>query len=80
MTPKEKAEELISTFRPYVGSTFRGTYDEDIERINVKYCAIACMNEIISSMGKYPDDEMHIDELCGNVEYWQQVKKELVTI
>jgi len=69
MTPKEKAVELISKFKPYAD------YQEDdcfnqIEKmlINAKQCALIAVDEIIKTL-KPP---------CLNeYSYWQEVKKEI---
>lgn len=69
MTPKEKAIELISKFKPYAD------YQEDdcfnqIEKmlINAKQCALIAVEEILD-----------IAEFYNDVEFiwWEEVKQEI---
>jgi hypothetical protein len=66
MTPKEKAIELISKFKPYAD------YQEDdcfnqIEKmlINAKHCALIAVDELIKEVNN-----------C-DVGYWEKVKEEI---
>jgi hypothetical protein len=72
MTPKEKAVELISKFKPYAD------YQEDdcfnqIEKmlINAKQCALIAVDEIIENDKKNYGTDGFV------VNYWQEVKQEI---
>ena len=65
MTPKEKAEELVNRFAPYVDTFHKGILE------NAKQCALIAVDEILKSYDSkdliYPKE----------VKYWQEVKKEI---
>jgi hypothetical protein len=77
MTPKEKAIELISKFKPFAD------YQEDdcfnqIEKmlINAKQCALIAVDEIDNIYQKLtPKDNPYF--YLFQLEYWQEVKQEI---
>ena len=66
MTPKEKAIELISKFKPF-SDYQEDDYFNQIEKmlINAKHCALIAVDELIKEVN-YSD-----------VAYWQEVKQEI---
>lgn len=76
MTPKEKAEELVENYKPYVypfvGSSYM-TGDEYPEQIlrYAKTCALLAVGEVIRSKPNQPD------YIYVPVVYWQEVKQEI---
>ena len=77
MTPKEKANELIS-----INMELFGRHDRcvaDIPNIEVGYkhaleCAMNLVNEILSLRNTY---SMGRDEKYSEGEFWEEVKKEI---
>jgi hypothetical protein len=85
MTPKDKAEELMTTYRyilSYPGAPLGENKDEAAQR-----CSIATVNEIISAIdafgysGTWYDHEetrrMTLNEDESANQYWLSVKSEL---
>ena len=81
ITPKEKAEQLVSSFSPfvycYMGSgMLTNTSDDEVIKMNAKLCALKVVDEIILEQcksselkdAKYQDERLH---------YWQEVKQEI---
>jgi hypothetical protein len=69
MTPKEKAEELFSTYRYALSmpNAPLGEHKDDI----AKKCALIAVNEIL-------EDREEIDGMMViNDPYWQEVKQEI---
>jgi len=71
MTPKEKAEELINSFRDFADGTCPETdrYSPNIEKQKAKQCTIIAVNEIIKF-----GNQMGIRE---PMMYWNKVKEEI---
>jgi len=75
MTPKQKAEELVNKYKPYVypyvGSSYM-TGDEYPEQISryAKTCALIAVDEILKVASFYNDTQ-------AEVTYWQEVKQEI---
>ena len=71
MTPKEKAEELINSFRDFADGTCPETdrYSPNIEKQKAKQCAIISVDEIIKF-----GNQMGIRE---PMMYWHDVIKEI---
>ena len=63
MTPKEKAKELIEKFGTYAVMWSGGI---EVERQNVKQCALICCNEVLGYMGA-----------DRGTEFWIEVKQEI---
>ena len=68
MTPKEKAKDLVDKFKTPVKS------DESYSDYNVNNiaCALIAVDEILNVIGEYIIEPMIFD-----IEYWQEVKKEI---
>jgi hypothetical protein len=80
MTPKEKAEQLISNFSPYVycymgSGMLTNTCDDEAIKMNAKQCALIAVDEILEEFDHLAWD----DETYGNtkMKYWQEVKQEI---
>jgi hypothetical protein len=68
MTPKEKAEELVNLYQ----STLI-LFDEDIDS---KKCAILVANEFLD----YDMMDMSEEYFEKHIEFWQQVKQEIINL
>jgi len=74
-TPKEKAEELVLNYMPYVD--WNG-FNEKRALINAKQCALLAVNEIIDSHNNIQNFLFNeIGYLITRPEYWQEVKEEI---
>ena len=77
MTPKEKAQNLVEKYKPYVypyiGSSYL-TGDEFPEEIlrNAKICALIAVDEILNAI----EFSSQADEL-SKITYWNEVKQEI---
>ena len=72
MTPKEKAEQLVDTFKP---NAYRGACEENDELMELyhsKQCALIAVDEIIKTI----EYSSQADEI-SKTSYWEQVKKEI---
>lgn len=72
MTPKEKAEELVDKYKPFVycflgSGMLSNTLDEDVQNYSAKRCTLIAVDEILKVL---PD----IQELW---DYWAEVKSEI---
>lgn len=85
MTPKDKAEELMTTYRyilSYPGAPLGENKDEAAQR-----CALAALEEIINAIdsfgysGTFYDHEetrkMTLNDKESPNKYWEEVKQEL---
>ncbi len=74
MTTKEKAKELVDKFYPRATSY---SLDGKNQNENAKQCALIAVDEILSS-------NPHSNPLNTNVEstmeYWQEVKQEIINL
>lgn len=74
MIPKEKAEQLINYFNPFVGYKYN----------SAKQCALICVEEIIDHRAKdLLDPDITSDEIESIhivLNYWQQVKTEIESL
>ena len=72
MTPKEKAIELVSKFKPYADYTECDIFNQ-IERmhINAKNIALIAVDEILKNYYKN-----HFQK-GKKIDYWQEVKTEI---
>jgi hypothetical protein len=76
MTPKEKAKELYNKFNPH--SLNKNFYEEDVEVKSTKQCALIAVDEIINSNPTSQlSDPFLGNRIYENVNYWEQVKKEI---
>jgi hypothetical protein len=69
MTPKEKAQELVSKFKELPQE---GTLMFYLAFEISKQCALIAVDEILSTLYDY-----HYDSESGAYEYWQEVKTEI---
>lgn len=82
MRTKEKAEDLIRRFKPYVNciskrsdNSISGyTYIEDVQLENAKKCALLCVNEIINAN---PHSNPLNTKVGSTMHYWVNVKEEI---
>lgn len=73
--PKEKAEELVGNYMPYVD--WNG-FDEKRALINAKQCALIAVDALIDSCNKIQNYLFsEIGYLITYPEYWQKVKEEI---
>lgn len=75
MTPKEKAIELVSTFKPYADYTECDIFNQ-VERmhINAKIIALIAVDNILDAICFNMCDE---DEWNKENEYWNEIIKEI---
>ena len=64
MTPKEKAKELLDTFK-FADIYFVGGNETMLQ--NAKNCALLCVDEIIDTL----------NQSTLEFEYWEEVKEEI---
>lgn len=82
MTPKEKANELISKYAIKLPTKYNNIVDEvkiwDYNVILAKQCALIAVNEIILQW-EYIDTYLSDlgGELNPNLKYWYEVKQEI---
>ncbi len=71
MTPKEKSNDLVDTFRIVLMNEDTDCGNEILCTLIAKQCALIAVNEImnITHFDKYSDEE--------HQNYWQQVKTEI---
>jgi hypothetical protein len=69
MTPKEKAEKLLSEYLIFFPE-FRNDLEYDYNIESAKTCAYITVEEIINSV-----DNEHVSDIYN--EYWQEVKQEI---
>ena len=67
MTPKEKAEELVNRFAPYVDTFHKGILE------NAKQCALIAVDEVLNDDWFIPN----LEDLLARKEYWEEVKQEI---
>jgi hypothetical protein len=82
MTPKEKAIELVSTFKPYADYTECDIFNQ-VERmhINAKIIALIAVEEILkcnleTSVSSNPHIEFN-SKLLNQYQWWKEVKQEI---
>ena len=78
MTPKEKAEELVDKFLPFVD--WNDLQDDCTNRDwairNAKKCALIAVDEIdLLLQNSTPKDDPYAN--LFSLEYWQEVKQEI---
>jgi len=78
MQPKEKAEELITKFRPLVTTWdcyWDAERDENLIIADAKQCALIAIDEIlkIENNNGYHFDGTNVT----SISYWQEVKQEI---
>ena len=71
MTPKEKANELVVKYRRFLPINL-------VTMLEVKGCALIAVDEIINSNSTSQlSDPFLGNRIYENVNYWEQVKKEI---
>jgi hypothetical protein len=65
MTPKQKAEDLYNTYLDYT----QGKY-------NIKQCVLIAIDEFLPIISGY-EDALFASQRSDEVEYWEEVKKEI---
>lgn len=84
MKPKDKAAELVEKFKPFVycysgSGMLTNTADDNVIKRISKECAIICVDEIDRIFVKTtPEDNPY--EYLFQLEYWQEVKKEITNL
>jgi hypothetical protein len=68
MTPKEKAEELVSKYF----DTIMSFLTDNMKKMNAKQCALLAVDEILNTI----EYSSQADEL-SKVSYWEEVKQEI---
>jgi hypothetical protein len=73
MNPKEKAENLVTTFRPLVAHDKDEEdgfeYSREVETYYAKQCALIAVDEIEKALTNYDMD--------SEFRFWEQVKQEI---
>jgi hypothetical protein len=72
MTPKEKAEELVSKFIPHTRVFHEVLGWEDYED-SAKQCALIAVDEIIAQI----EPSVSMDVISARIKYYEQVKQEI---
>jgi hypothetical protein len=67
MSPKEKAEELVT--KMYVNQWRNNT----MEYKTAKQCALIAVDEIIANI----EPSVSMDVISASIKYWEQVKQEI---
>lgn len=77
MTPKEKAAELISSFRKFTNVTDSQTdkYNLKIEKEKAKECAKITADTVINIVENVFHDDANV-----LVHYWEEVKIEIILL
>lgn len=72
MSPKEKAKELVDTFRKFVKPQSSGFWvsNEDTTIKNAKQCALICIDESLNCDSDIVNWESHS-------KYYNEIKKEI---
>ena len=71
MAPKQKAEELVRKFKPFV--QFKMGVDQSYVLKMAKYCALVAVDEIITNM----EPLSSMDAIMIGIKYWNLVKLEI---
>ena len=88
MKAKEKAEELVFNYQPYVycflgSGMLTNTVDKDVEKNNAKQCALIVVDEMINMCKLYHIHNIVIDTKIYtevSISYWEEVKKEIINL
>jgi len=68
MTPEKKAEELVESYY----STIMSFLSDNMKWENSKKCALITVDEILNVIKEYT-----IEPIIFDINYWQEVKKEI---
>lgn len=80
MTPKEKAQELVDKFKPYMypfgsGSAYlSGDRSDNHVLPDARKCATMCVDELI----EYADATSYGENAVSQKEYWTKVRIEIL--
>lgn len=87
MEAKEKAQELIEKYKPYVycyagSGMLTNDYNEEVATMCAKQCALVAVEEVISEIKESLEVATHLHPhtaglLNGSLLYWNSVLKEL---
>ena len=72
MTPKDKAKELVDTYRIMLMNSDTECGEEILCTVIAKYCALIAVDEILKQCWDY----RYID-LQASYDYWQEVKQQI---
>ena len=72
MTPKEKAKELVNTFRVEILSFLNDRMKDQ----NAKRCALIAVDEILNNFGSRVGDKTHYCNYL-TIQYYLEVKQEI---
>jgi len=72
MTPKEKAKELVDTYKFVLWSEDTQCGEEILCTVIAKQCALIAMDEILKQCWDYRDIDLQ-----ASYDYWQDVKHEI---
>lgn len=76
MTPEEKCNELIKKFGVQTRVFFEPEGWQDDLR-GAKQCALICVDEIINTTSALINEDTYV-ETPSYLQYWQQVKEEIL--
>ena len=81
MTPKEKANELVSLMLQHQHFAVKGHFNEKSCLNNAKQCALICVDEIIETNPLMSLNATYgvgsVEIYSSNKKYWQEVKQEI---
>jgi hypothetical protein len=72
MTPKEKAIELVDTYRIMLMNSDTECGEEILCTVIAKYCALIAVDEILKQCWDYRDIDLQ-----ASYDYWKEVKQEI---
>ena len=74
MIPKERAEDLVNTYRMILMDEDTDCGNEILCTLIAKQCALICVDEIIKTC---PQKEKEIFAISKGLKFWKEVKKEI---
>ena len=74
MSAKDKAIELVDTYRIMLMNSDTECGEEILCTVIAKYCALIAVDEILNLMINNFQWDINYN---GNIEYWQEVKQEI---
>jgi len=72
MTPKEKAKELVDTYRIMLMNSDTECGEEILCTVIAKYCASIAVDEIVKQCWDYRDIDLQ-----ASYDFWEEVKHEI---
>ena len=75
-----KAQELVNKFREFADGTDSETdrYSPGVEKEKAKQCALIAVDEMINYFSKETFMMAYLEIAISEVNYWQEVKQELL--